>query len=316
MDLIDKKIICELDLNCRTPISRIAKKLRIGRNVANYRIKRLEKEGYIKNYISSLNLIPLGYKKYRIYFKIQQFSNQDKFVDFILKSKNVIHFIKTQGYFDYSITIAVKSIKELDNFLMEIRTKFKDIIKEHHISILIYTKIFKLSKLLLNKHENIFKTKKSLGKKEIKIDEKDKKILRTLSQNANISLLDLSEKTNLSLDIVKYRLKKLNNTLINSNRVILDINKLGYYHYIIMLKMNQITSSDQMKLDSWCTKKNNIIFYGKRLGNFDFELSVAIQSIEELNSFFAELKKEFGSLIDSYELIINSELLKLNYMPF
>lgn len=43
MDLIDKKLLCLLDINSRTPISIIAKTLKISRNVTDYRIRRLEK---------------------------------------------------------------------------------------------------------------------------------------------------------------------------------------------------------------------------------------------------------------------------------
>ena len=122
MDLIDKKILCELDENCRNPTSRIAKKLRISRNVANYRIKNLEKQGVITSYICSLNLGLLGYKTYKIFFKIQtsKKETEERFVKELLKSRKVIHVIKTEGSFDYSVTIAVRNIRELDEFLMRV----------------------------------------------------------------------------------------------------------------------------------------------------------------------------------------------------
>ena len=87
MDIIDRKLLCELDQNCRTPLSQIAKKLRIGRNVADYRIKRLEKKGIIRAYIATTNLALLGYKTYRIYFKTQHHEKQKEFVQFLIKQK-------------------------------------------------------------------------------------------------------------------------------------------------------------------------------------------------------------------------------------
>jgi Lrp/AsnC family transcriptional regulator len=317
MDLTDKRILCELDLDCRTPLSQLAKKIRVGRNVVEYRIKKMEQERIIQQYISTLNLGLLGYKTYRVYFKINQTKNQKEFVDFILKNKSILHFLKTEGYFDYTMAIAVKSLKELDDFLMEVRTNFNEVIKECNVSILLYTKIFNLEKTLLNKERGILKSKRFTAEESIiKIDEKDKKILKELAQSANVGIIDLSEKTGLSVDVVKYRLKQLNRSLIISNRVIVNLNKLGYHHYVIMLKMAQMTKNDEKRLDFWCLQKKNIIYYGKRIGNFDFELNAVIQDIEEFNNFFSELKIEFGNIIDSYEIIINSQLLKLNYLPF
>lgn len=317
MDLIDKKILCELDENCRNPISRIAKKLRTSRNVANYRIKSLEKQGIITNYICSLNLGILGYKTYKIFFKIQtsKKNSEDRFVKELLKSREVIHVIKTEGSFDYSVTIAVRNIRELDEFLMQIKSEFKELIKDYSVSIVVYSRIFKLSKLLLGEKEAVKFEKYSGEDEKTEIDEKDKKILKELAQAANLSIVELAEKTRLSLDVVKYRLRLLNK-IVNSYRVMLNFSKLGYYHYVIMLRMKQATKEDEEKLVNWCFFKKNVIFFTKRIGYSDFEINAAITDINDLNNFLAELREKFGNFIDSYELIINSQLLKLNYIPF
>ena len=110
MDQIDKKILCELDLNCRTPVTKIAKKLRINRNVADYRIKNLQNEGIISNYITAINLGKLGYKTYKIYFKIRREPNLEKeFISYLKEAKEIIQLVKTEGSADYSISIATKS---------------------------------------------------------------------------------------------------------------------------------------------------------------------------------------------------------------
>ncbi len=320
MDLIDKKIICELDLNCRESRTKIARKLRIGRSVVDYRIKKLEDDKIIKNYICSINLGLLGYNTYKVYFKIKNSKSdiEKRFLEALLKDKNVIHLLKTTGIFDYSATIAVKNIKELDEFILGLKEEFKEFIMDYSISIIIYSRIFKLRKLLIGQREEILKIEKysSDDLKEI-IDEKDELILKKLSQNANISIIGLAEKTKLTLDIIKYRLKMLNNKrLINSYRVILDFNKLGYYHYVIMLRMRGASKSEEKKLIDWCVSNKRVLYCTKRIGDFDFEVNAAITDINDFNTFFEDLKDNFGSLIDSYEIIINNKLMKLNYVPF
>lgn len=319
MDLIDKKIMCALDSNCRKPLSKIAHDLRIGRNVIGYRIKNLEKEGIILKYICSINLGKLGYKTYKIYFKIQSSAQNSikEFANFLIRHDSIIHCIKTEGSFDYSVAIAVKTIIDLDNFLTEIKTKFGNIIKDYFVSIIIYTKVFKLNKLLLDKKEKVIKSEKYSSEEEIyKIDEKDKKIIHILAQKSNLSLLEIAEKTNLTIDIVKYRLRKLSDNIVTSYRPVFNLNKLGYYHYVLMLKMRHLGEKTEKDLLSWCAYKENVIYCTKRIGYFDFEINIAITNIENLNSFIEDFKKSFTPFIDSYELIINSELLKLNYVPF
>lgn len=319
MDLIDNKIMCALDDNCRKPISQIAHDLRIGRNVIAYRIKNLEAQGIISNYICSLNLGKLGYKTYKIYFKIKSSVKdlEKEFSDFLIKNSSVIHCLKTEGSFDYSAAIAVKKILELDNFLTEIKNKFGEIIIDYSVSIVVYTKIFKLNKLLLDQKEKATKFDNYSSEEEIlRIDEKDKKIIKLLSQNSNLSILDIAEKTNLTVDIAKYRIKKLSGNIINSYRAVFNLNKLGYYHYVLMLKMRQANKKDEEKLVDWCIKRKNVLYCTKRIGQFDFEINIAITDIQNLNLFIDNFKENFSDLINSYELIINSKPLKLNYVPF
>lgn len=316
MDLIDKKLLCELDNDCSQPISRIAKKLRIGRNVAEYRIKKLEKEKVIQRYITTINSAILGFQTYKIYLKINQAKSQKEFVEFIKNHPNVIHCLKTEGYFDYTVSIAEKNIKELDEFLIGLRSKFRDLIIRHYVSIAVYTKVFKLEKLLLEKKEKSVKSiKVSSNEKEILLDEKDRLILKSLSQAANMGIVELSDKTKLSLDIVKYRLKKLENSIIISSRAIFDFKKIGYYHYVFLLKMKEVTKESENKLDTWCHQNKNVAYYGKKIGEFDFEINAAIKDIDEFNDFMQDMKNNLGNTIESYELLINSDLIKLNYLP-
>jgi hypothetical protein len=57
------------------------------------------------------------------------------------------------------------------------------------------------------------------------------------------------------------------------------------------------------------------MYITKRLGSFDYEFNFAIKDINELNSLLSELKYKFGNIIEQHELIISSELIKLNYLP-
>ena len=318
MSLLDRKILCEVELNCRTSFSKIAKRLRVNRNVVAYRVKNLEKNGVILKYICSVNLGLLGYKTYKICFKVWGGkSSEHDFVEELIKNNQVIYFLKQEGSFDYSISVVARSILELDEFLMGIKTRFKELIKDYLVTIVVYTRVFKLNKLLLDQNQTVLKFDKYSGEEEaILIDDKDKKILRELSQAANMPVVELAQKTRLSIDIIKYRLKFLSKSLINSYRIMYDISKLGYYHYVILLKIRAETKQEEQKLISWCYLKRNVLYITKRIGYYDFAINAAITDISDLNKFLAELKLKFGEMIDSYDTLINTKVLKLNYVPF
>ncbi|MEK6845601.1 MAG: winged helix-turn-helix transcriptional regulator, partial [Nanoarchaeota archaeon] len=232
LDLIDRKIICELDENCRQSLQRIARKLRISRAVVDYRIRRLEKEKVITNYIASINLGKFGYKTYKIYLEMHNLPDEE-FIDFVRKSNPVLHAQKTEGGYDYSLAVATRSLGELDEFLSEMKTQFKELVKDFGVSMVIYTKIFKARKLLLGEKKILPKMEKYSGEEDkLELDDKDRAILKVLSQQANISLIELARRGGLSLEIVRYRLRQLSKTIIMSNRIIVNFGKLGYYHYV------------------------------------------------------------------------------------
>ena len=60
LDLIDRKILLELDTNARASFSQIGKKLRIGKNNVQYRVKRLLEDGVIKKFVTQFSLGILG----------------------------------------------------------------------------------------------------------------------------------------------------------------------------------------------------------------------------------------------------------------
>lgn len=319
MDLLDKKILCELDNNCRQGFASIAKKVGSSRAVVGYRIKNLEKEGIIENYITAVNLGKLGYTSYKIYFKLFNLNDnsEKEFYTFMKQAKSVIHCLKTEGAFDCSIVVAVISIKELDYFLSELKNRFSAIIRDYQISIVVMSRIFKLSKVLLGKEQKEPKAERFSGSTEsIMLDSKDKAILLAISNNANMPIIEIAKKTNLSIDIVKYRMKKMQETgIVSTFRAIFDTGKLGFYHYVILLKTRKLTKKDEEMTNSWARIHPSVMYITKRIGNWDFELNVALKSIDDFSAFINEMKKQLSEMLESYDMIINTKIIKLNYFP-
>jgi Lrp/AsnC family leucine-responsive transcriptional regulator len=67
IDLKDRKILYQLDLNCRQSNAQIGKKVGLSRKVVEYRIKRMEHEDIITGYWTAINSFKLGYQVFRIY---------------------------------------------------------------------------------------------------------------------------------------------------------------------------------------------------------------------------------------------------------
>ena len=76
LDLKDKKILEQLDLNSRQSNSQIAKKVGLSKDAIGYRIKNLEKNQIILGHYSLLNIARLGYITYKLMFTFQNTTSE------------------------------------------------------------------------------------------------------------------------------------------------------------------------------------------------------------------------------------------------
>lgn len=62
LDLYDKKILYELDINSRITLSALSKKIKLPKATTNYRLSRLIKKEYIKSFHPLIDASRLGFK--------------------------------------------------------------------------------------------------------------------------------------------------------------------------------------------------------------------------------------------------------------
>ena len=69
LSLLDKKLLYELDINSRQPLTQLSKKVRASPATIEYRLKRMEKVGLIRNYLTFLDAGKLGLMIWNIYLE-------------------------------------------------------------------------------------------------------------------------------------------------------------------------------------------------------------------------------------------------------
>ena len=120
MDLLDKKIIKILKNNSKATLQTISDQINLSIAPTARRINQLEAKGIIKNYTVNIDENSLGYKFPAFIFislERQQSKNFDKFEEKILSFPEVVECWLMTGTKDYLIRIAVKDVKEFEDFL-------------------------------------------------------------------------------------------------------------------------------------------------------------------------------------------------------
>ena len=72
LDRINRRILFELDKNCRISDNKLAKLVHRSRESVRHRINKLVKDGIIKGFITSINPSKFGYMFFKLYFQFIQ----------------------------------------------------------------------------------------------------------------------------------------------------------------------------------------------------------------------------------------------------
>jgi DNA-binding Lrp family transcriptional regulator len=88
LDLKDRKILYELDINSRQSFNELSKKVGLSKDSVIYRIKKLQDSGIIKHFHTVIDVGKLGFISFRLYLKLQNSTPQ--------KEAEIIKFLKSQ----------------------------------------------------------------------------------------------------------------------------------------------------------------------------------------------------------------------------
>lgn len=293
LDLKDKKILAELELNARISHSILAKKVGLSKQVVKYRIEKLEKEDIIQGYNALVDLNKLGYTIYLIYLKLIKISSdkEKSWMEEMNKNENVIAVGKNAGHWDMSVVLRCRNNHELDETLKEITGGKADKIKEKLITSEIESTYFNLK--LLHKISDIALSTSS-KQENIEIDENDSKLLQFLSENCRANLVDLAGKLKMSANGVKNRIKNLESKkIIIGYKTKINYEKLSYLHFRVFLHLNRFSNDIYEKIGHFLKNKGNVESISRYMGYADIDFRCYSSNILELYGLISEIKDTF-----------------------
>lgn len=315
LDNLDKRIIAELDRNCRTSNSEIARRLRINKNVASYRIKNLEKQGIILGYYAIIDTYKLGYSSYRAYLKLQYASpeKQKEIMDYLVSVSSVWWAGSIQGHFSIAILVWAKNQSEFVDFWAEFNSKFRDNVCEASVSI-----YHGLEQYWLPFAKEILKGRAepdAIGVGEaVKIDGTDAKLLKIIATSARSSLLGISSQMGVTPAAVRYRLGQLvKKRVIVSFRVNVAMDKLGYTLYKASFNLKSMAAYPQML--QYARQTPNIYYVDKSIGWADCEIEIYASSPADFYGTMDKMRSKFSDSIRDYDFFAFSKITKLLYVP-
>jgi DNA-binding Lrp family transcriptional regulator len=299
LDLKDRKILYELDVDSRQSYNEIAKKVELSKDSIIYRINKLKEEGIIKQFHTVIDVGKLGFISFRLYLKLQNTTpeKEEEIIEFFKQQKIVTWLVSIDGEYDIGMWILTKSIKEMNELWKELLEKYLTYLDKRCLTI--FTRVSYFPRVyLLDKKQNFEEYVFVTEPEETKLDSKDLELLRLIALDSRISVLDISLKLKLTPKTTAVRIKELERKkVIIGYRTMFDLEKLGYQYFKLHINLQNATS-DRIKLFRNYIKSSPYIIYDNEvLGGDDLEIEIQAKSLSHFREIVSDLKKQFSDII-------------------
>ncbi len=315
LDVKDKKIIEQLDLNSRQSNAQIAKKVGLSRDAVGYRIKDLEEQKIILGYYSLLNMPKLGYITYKFMLTFRNTTSEieQAIIEYLKSDKNVGWVVSCDGYYNLMAVTWVKNAIAFDIFFQKFLRKYSKYIKERDVIAITENHACRKA-YLYGKVEDITHDAYYSGEPESDLDKTELKIIKFLANNSRIKLYTIAESLDLTGEAIAHRIKQLQKkNIIQAFRPIINTTLLGYQYYNMLFRLRRFDNI--RKIFNHFKKHPNIIYFVKYLGSYDIGIDAEVKNSDELREIIKKIKDLFSEDIESYNSILIYQEHKLSYAP-
>jgi len=310
LDVTDKKILLELDTDATIPLSSVAKKIRISREVVAYRVKKLEENRIILDYITLSHFAKTNLIHFKIYIKYGKITSEirKEIIDYLMKFPTVGWLASAEGIFDLMISVRFSDIYSFENFKDAFFQKYDAHFHEVRMAILTEAETKPRYYILPEKIKN-YKTILHCDQADpVVMDDIDKNLLTAISTKARESYHDLARTMNIPEQVLRYRRKKLEKIgVIAGYKIVINYSKLNYLFFKCFIKFRNINDARYSTLREYVRIHPNIIYWIKTIGSWDAELEIETPSPQNFYKIVNEIREQFADIIETFESSLVSQ---------
>ncbi|UCF13636.1 MAG: Lrp/AsnC family transcriptional regulator [Thermoplasmatales archaeon] len=300
IDLKDRKILYELDIDSRQSFRNIGRKVGLSKDVVASRVKKLKETGIIIRFFTYYDILQLGVNFLRFYFKFQYVTPEikEEIINHFMNDDYVNNLFSTEGSYDLGVLMMVENISDIYPLWKKTLQKYGDYFSKQVFSAymgeLIYGHAF-----LLDGIEKTDRTplRKNWGK--VKIDNLDLEILKLLVSDSRMPTIEIAKKLNSNVTTIHSRIKRLVDLkVILGFSVELDLNKIGYQVWKVDFYLSEYTKINQ--IIKYIEKNPLLYCVDYTIGYADLELEINVKNINQLHEIIEDLHSKFPKIIRNY----------------
>lgn len=317
LDLKNRKILYELDINSRQSYHELAKKVGLSKDSVIYRIEKLKKEGIIKRFHTVIDVGKLGFISFRLYLKLQNASpkKEKEIIDFLYKQKIVTWLVSIEGEYNLGVWILTKSISEMNQLWKALLKKYGNNIEKRNLTIFTkvsyFPRIYFLDKKI-NSESYVFITEPSYER----LDNIDLNLLRIIAGNSRVPVIELAEKLHVTPKTISSRIQGLEKKkVIVGYRTMFDLEKLHEQYFKVFIQTNNVTEQKESDFRMFIKQHPRVIYDNEVMGGADFEIEIQVGSLSQFREFINEIREKFSNIIKDYSTMLFYKEHKYIFFP-
>ncbi len=320
LDVKDRKILYELDIDSRQSFSQLGKKVGLHKDVVAYRVKKLLEKEIIKNFYTEVSCTKLGYSDVKFYLTYQNITPEIKqeIINYFVKSPYTDAVHSDEGQYDLCVISTAENVAKFYDVWNTIINKYRDYFSNQilciHNKTIIYKKTFLLDEKPDNKEDRIV-FEASSNDTKVEIDSLDKKIMDLLAPNSRIPTLEIAQKLDSTINTINSRIKRLAKTgVIVHYTINIDWPKIGYQYFKADIVLKD--TEKRQKIVEYMENNPNLLWRVASLGYVDLELTFYLNNANQLHQIMGDLSSKFPDAIQNYKYFSIPETHKFRVADF
>jgi Lrp/AsnC family transcriptional regulator, leucine-responsive regulatory protein len=313
IDNKDKEILRLLNENARLTSKSIGASTNTSREVADYRIKRLVKNGLISGFITLVDEKKLGYDSYMLLLQLQDYTPADemRIIEFLNRHKFTKWVLKSSGEWDIQTIITSKNKTHLAKIIDEIDKFCGKHLRKYDLALVINLLVPENLAFMMPKASRELNPKdlpaidKEITYTLADIDDKDRKLLKALATDARAPIVKIAQQIGLSADATNLRMKKLKKMgVIKKFQTVVDLSTLNYLIYSVFLKINNYSPERESSIRTFLYSMSNITFAERIIGNWDMRLQISCSTPQEFDSIVQRIREFLAADLKYYNFAL------------
>ncbi len=316
LDKKNLKLLSVVDKDPLMLVSKIAKKIGVSRQVAEYRLHQLEENNTIYAFYTLVDVSKLGYSLFRVHFRLKNVTSQkyETFAQKLFLDYPAMWVGFVSGEFDLIYDLFARNHQEFEFMLSSIIKEHKEMIQSYESFVVLNISMYNYN-YFVNSTQMRRKILFNQDTQLIEVDDKDKAILQQIKNNARMPYEAIGRKVGLTRNAVKYRINRLEELkIISGYLMIVDFHHLKKQSFKIFIRYNPQKREQEKDLLDCIKESYGVLATLQLFGKWDLDIEIQKSDIKELQEYIIELRNKF-EIIENYSIIPIIRDFGINFFP-